>query len=298
MSQSSTQRLVYRAAYQYIGPFFENKLDKFEDLRRALRRAGMDISLRMYLSVSVFYALFGAISAMIFFGLLKFILGLSVIGINLPLTFIPIFGILTGITTYVVRLILPSTRIGERKRKLEASLPTASSYMAAMSSAGVTPDEIFFSLSRDEIGLFVSGDAKKISRDIKVFGLDIIRAIENASRRSPSTKYSSFLEGINATNTSGGDLQAYFENASETLMRDKIQEEKAYVELLGLFAELFLVACIVTPTFAVVLIAMVALQAQMDHTSLVTIVLALAVFLVPILQSMIIILVDGSQPVD
>ena len=81
-------------------------------------------------------------------------------------------------------------------------------------------------------------------------------------------------------------------------MRDKIQEEKAYVELLGLFAELFLVACIVTPTFAVVLIAMVALQAQMDHTSLVTIVLALAVFLIPILQSMIIILVDGSQPVD
>ena len=39
--------------------------------------------------------------------------------------------------------------------------------MAAMSSAGVNPDEIFYSLSRDEIGLFISEDAKKISIDAR-----------------------------------------------------------------------------------------------------------------------------------
>jgi flagellar protein FlaJ len=284
--------LIQRLAYQYIGRYFEDRLDRFEDLRRALRKAGMDISLRMYLSMAVFNALVGAIAVGLIFTILVFLFPF------IHPSFIPITAILAGITIYVIALILPTTRIGERKRKLEASLPTAASYMAAMSSAGVTPDEIFYSLSREEIGLFVSEDAKKISRDIKVFGLDIIRALENASRRSPSAKYSSFLEGINATNTSGGDLQSYFENASRTLMRDKIQDEKAFVELLGLFAELFLVACIVTPTFAVVLVAMVALQGAMDHTGLVTIVLALALFLVPILQSMIIVLVDGSQPVE
>jgi len=289
---SSTRRIIQRAAYQYIGPYFENRLDNFEDLRRTLRQAGMDISLRMYLSMSVFYGLASGFLTIILLTLLKIFFPV------IPITFIPISGILAGISVYFIMLIIPSTRIGERKRKLEASLPTAASYMAAMSSAGVTPDEIFYSLSREEIGLFISHDAKKISRDIKVFGLDIIRALENASRRSPSPKYSSFLEGINATNTSGGDLQSYFENASSQLMRDKVAEEKSYVELLGLFAELFLVACIVTPTFAVVLIAMVALQAAMTHTQLYTVVAALALILVPILQSMIIVLVDGSQPVE
>ena len=292
MSESSTKRMVQRIAYQYIGPYFEDKLDNFEDLRRTLRRAGMDISLRMYLSMSVFYAFLGAILSALFFTIF-------VILLHVPFTFIIISAILTFVSVYFIRLILPNTKIGDRKRKLEASLPTAASYMAAMSSAGVNPDEIFFSLSREEIGLFISEDAKKISRDIKVFGLDIIRSLENAARRSPSAKYASFLEGINATNTSGGDLQSYFENASQTLMRDKVQEEKAYVEILGLFAELFLVACIVTPTFAVVLVAMLALQSkQVIHNFLVTIVLAMTFALIPILQSMIIILVDGSQPVE
>ncbi|MCE7737636.1 MAG: hypothetical protein GPJ54_22285 [Candidatus Heimdallarchaeota archaeon] len=290
MTQRS--RVIQRLAYQYIGGFFEPRLDRFEELRKTLRKAGIDISLRMYLSMAVFRAALSAILVTIFVGLLKFFVP------AIPIPFIPISGILTGVLVYVIALIIPSTKVGERKRKFDASLPTAASYMAAMSSAGVNPDEIFYSLSRDEIGLFISEDAKKISRDIKVFGLDIIRALENAARRSPSPKYATFVEGINATNTSGGDLQAYFENASKTLMRDKIQTEKSFIELLGLFAELFLVACIVTPTFGVVLIAMVALQGTMTHTQLMTIILAVALMIIPIMQMMIMIMVDGSQPVE
>lgn len=289
---AGTNKLIMRLAYQYIGKYFEPRLSNYDELKRTLRKAGIDVSLRMYLSLTVFQALSGTVIVMVLMGLMKLILPV------ISIAFIPIVGIITGIAIYVLRLIMPSAAIGERRRKLEAGLPTAASYMAAMSSAGVTPDQIFYSLSSDEIGLSITDDAKKISRDIKMFGLDIIRAIDNASARSPSAKYSSFLEGINAVNTSGGDLQGYFENASKTLMRDKLQDEKAYIEVLGLFAELFLVACIVTPTFAVVLIAMVALQGTMDHQQQVTIVLGLTFLLIPILQLMIIVLVDGSQPLE
>ncbi|OLS25433.1 MAG: hypothetical protein HeimC2_18890 [Candidatus Heimdallarchaeota archaeon LC_2] len=290
MTQRS--RIIQRLAYQYIGGFFEPRLDRFDQLRKNLRKAGMDISLRMYLSMAVFYSIITAVLVTLLVGILKFFIDV------IPIPFIPISGILTGVIIYIIILIIPGTKIGERKRKFDASLPTAASYMAAMSSAGVNPDEIFYSLSRDEIGLFISQDAKKISRDIKIFGLDIIRALENAARRSPSPKYATFLEGINATNTSGGDLQSYFENSSKTLMRDKVQTEKAFIEILGLFAELFLVACIVTPTFGVVLIAMVALQGTMTHTALFTIILAVSLVIIPMMQLMIMIMVDGAQPVE
>jgi hypothetical protein len=43
---------------------------------------------------------------------------------------------------------------------------------------------------------------------------------------------------------------------------------------------------------------MVALQGTMGHTQLSGIVIAVAFFLIPILQAMIIILVDGSQPIE
>ena len=289
---AGSNKVVMRVAYQWIGKYFEPRLSNFESLKRDLRRAGIDISLRMYLSMSVFQAVIGFVSSLLLMVILK------LVSPTMPMAFIIIIPIIVSISMFFVRLAIPSTKISERKRKLDSSLPTAASYMAAMSSAGVTPDQIFFSLSSDELDMFVSHDAKKISRDINIFGLDIIRALENASIRSPSPKYTSFLEGINATNTSGGDLQSYFENASKALMRDKVQDEKGYIEVLGLFAELFLVACIVTPTFGIIFIAMIALQSTMSHTSLVTIVLGMAFLLIPILQMMIIILVDGSQPLD
>ncbi len=285
-------KMIQRYAYQYIGPLFESRLDSFESLRRDLRKAGMDISLRMYLSMAVFQSIIGFVLSLFFMIIIKLLIS------ALPITFIIIVPIIVAVSTYVIKLIIPSSKIGDRKRKIEASMPSAASYMAAMSSSGVTPDEIFISLANDDLGLFISHDAKKIVRDIKIFGLDIIRALENAAKRSPSVKYATFLEGINATNTSGGDLQGYFENASKALMRDKIQTEKGFIEILGLYAELFLVACIVTPTFAIILIAMVALQGGMDHSSLTGLVLLIGFVLIPIFQLVIIVLVDGSQPIE
>ncbi len=272
-----------------IGGIFENRLDKFEDLRRKLRRAGINKSLRMYLSSAVFYGIVVGVSTTILFGFLFFFIGVN------PIVAI-LMGIIFGISTYSGFFLYPSYQIGERKRLLEASLPTASSYMTAMASAGVTPDKIFMSLARDDIDLFIKEDAKKISRDIEIFNMDIIRALEAAARRSPSSKYSTFLEGIVSTFTSGGDLQMYFQSASEGLMRDKVATEKAFIENLGLMAELYLVACIVLPTFIVVVIAMMGLQGTFSHTTLTFVVIILTLFIIPVLQAVIILLVDGLQP--
>jgi archaeal flagellar protein FlaJ len=282
-------RVLDRLAYQYIGPLFEARLDKFEDLKRKLRKAGIDISLRMYLSTWVFNAILVGIATI--FLTFPFILFIGV-----PFIFLLLFPIFTALLTWAYALLNPGMKVGERKRKLESSLPTAASYMTAMASAGVTPDKIFLSLARDDIDLYIKHDAKKISRDIEIFNLDIIRALEAASRRSPSYKYSSFLEGIVSTFTSGGDLQMFFQNSSEGLMRDKVSQEKAFIESLGLMAELYLVACIVLPTFIVVMIALIALQGTMGHDGMTTIVFVLAFVLIPILQSMIMIMVDGLQP--
>lgn len=287
--QRKKSRVLDRLAYQYIGQHLESHLDSFEDLRRQLRKAGIDKSLRMYLSIAIFYSglvMFGTL----IFGLLVWLL------IPFPIIFIVILAIFAGILTYFSFTLYPSYEIGERKRKIENSLPTAAGYMTAMASAGVTPDKIFMSLSKDDIGLYISQDAKKITRDIEIFNLDVIRAIEAAAKRSPSAKYTSFLEGIVSTFTSGGDLQMYLQNTSETLMRDKVQTEKAFVESLGLMAELYLVLCVVTPTFAVVMLAMAALQGTMTHTVLTMSVLGIGVLITPILQMMIILLVDGLQP--
>ncbi|MCK4844354.1 MAG: hypothetical protein KAS95_01640, partial [Candidatus Heimdallarchaeota archaeon] len=193
-----SSKIIESISYSYIGRLIEPYLAEFDGLKTTLRKAGIDQSLRMYLSVRLFWAIILSIVSLVFLIAIKIAVATFnwVLVIMLP--------ILILITMFVFTWIYPSYLVGERKRKLEAALPTAASYMTAMASAGVTPDKIFLSLSREKIGEAIVKDAKKISRDIHVFGYDIVHALSEASLRSPSPKYSSFLEGVISTFTSGG----------------------------------------------------------------------------------------------
>ena len=287
-----------RLAYTYIGKYIEGRLDHYEDMRLRLRKAGINKSLRMYLAVAIFQSILVFLASFLLLLLISITLiitGSTISFFNLIFLVI-VIPIMFGIVTYLFNFFYPSYKINERKVKLEASLPTASSYMTALASAGVLPAKIFLSLSQDTVDLYIKSDARLISRDIEIFNMDIIRALESASRRSPSAKYASFLEGIISTFTSGGDLQIYLQSASQSLMRDKVATEKAFVDSLGLIAELFLVGCIVLPTFVVVVIAMLGINGSFSHSYLSVIVAGLAFFGIPLLQIIIVILVDGLQP--
>ena len=281
---------IDRIAYQYIGGLLEDHLDRFGDSKIQLERANIKKSLRMYLSVAIFWSIVGFFVSLILltaFNLLVFK--------ALPYIFIPLFSILVTIAILIYYLIYPGYVASERKRKIDSALPAAASYMAAMASAGVTPDKVFLSMAKQDLGL-ITEEASKIARDIELFNMDVVQAIEAAIKRSPSHKFGSFLEGIIGVFTSGGDLQIYLETMAANLMNDKINEQRTFIENLGLVAELFLVLCVVAPVFFVVMLAMVSMQGTWGPGTIL-IGAAIVVFVViPMLQAMILIMVDGLQP--
>ena len=278
--------------YLRIGHFIEPHLSRFEDLRRSLRKAGMNISLRMYLSNMIFWSV-----NTFFISFALFVLIWAIV-IQFSLIFIFLFSLLFSLTVAMGFIFWPSYVIGERKRKLESSLPTAAGYMTALASAGVTPDKIFLSMSREDIGMEMVEEAKKISRDVEIFGKDILHAISAASDRSPSPRYSAFLEGIVATFTAGGDLQAYLETSNRNFMQQKLQTEKAFIEALGLVAELFLVLGVVAPIFGMVIIAMLSIMATGGGNSALIIMGTLSYIVIPVGLLMILLMVDGMQPTE
>ncbi len=281
---------IDRLAYQYIGALLEEHLDRFADLKIQLEKANIRKSLRMYLSIAIFWSGIAFIAALIALILIKILVMPS-----LPAVFIPLFAIIAGLSVIIYYLVYPSYIASERKRKIESQLPAAASYMAAMASAGVTPDKIFLSIAKQDMGL-ITEEAAKIARDIELFNEDIVRALENAIKRSPSHKFATFLEGIIGVFTSGGDLQLYLETMSANLMQDKINEQRSFIESLGLIAELFLVMCVVAPVFFVVMLSMVSMQGAMAPGTILLITAVMTFVVVPMLQGMIIIMVDGIQP--
>ena len=253
-----SSKIIESVAYSYIGRFIEPYLAEFDGLKLTLRKAGVDKSVRMYLSVRIFWAIISSFVSLIVL-IAVWASNRKVEGKGISLILVFVLPILVLISMFVFTWVYPSYLVGERKTKLEAALPTAAGYMTAMASAGVTPDRIFLSLTKEKIGKAIVKDARKISRDIQVFGYDIVHALGEASLRSPSAKYSSFLEGIVGTFTSGGELQRYLEVSSETLMSDKVQSEKNFIDTLGIMAELFMVMGVVAPIFFIVILAMMSM---------------------------------------
>ena len=283
-----SSRIIESIAYSYIGRLVEPYLAEFEGLKMTLRKAGIDKSVRMYLSVRIFWAVILAIVSLIS------LIAIYIIVPDFSIILVIILPILVLTSMFVYSWVYPSYLVGERKRKLEAALPTAASYMTAMASAGVTPDRIFLSLTKEKIGEAIVKDARKISRDIQIFGYDIVLALSQASLRSPSPKYSSFLEGIIGTFTSGGELQRFLEVSTETLMSDKVQSEKNFIETLGIMAELFMVLGVVSPIFFIVILAMMSMLGGESGNS--TVMMAVLVYIIiPVSEMAIIVLIDAQQ---
>lgn len=284
-----SSKIIESIAYSYIGRLVEPYLAEFDGLKMTLRKAGIDKSVRMYLSVRIFWAIILAVVSLVS------LIAIKIIVPDFSIILVIILPILVLTSMFVYSWVYPSYLVGERKRKLEAALPTAASYMTAMASAGVTPDRIFLSLTKEKIGEAIVKDAKKISRDIQIFGYDIVLALSQASLRSPSPKYSSFLEGIVGTFTSGGELQRFLEVSTETLMNDKVQSEKNFIEVLGIMAELFMVLGVVSPIFFIVILAMMSMLGGSEGNS--TIMMAVLVYIIiPVSEMAIIVLIDAQQP--
>ncbi len=282
-----------RISYLRVGKLLEPVLPHFENLGKSLRKADMGVSLRMYLSMAVTITIFAAI--------LGFPLGIGIIYLftNSIIWWVALLvGILVPVATIVGFYVYPNYVAGNRKRSLESSLPTASSFIAAMASAGVAPDKAFLALANENIKLEVAKEAEKITRNIEILGYDLLSALELAAENSPSRVYSSFLEGLVSVVISGGDLTSYLTNETKMLMREKVREEKEFIESLGVVAELFLVIGVVTPIFFVIMLAVLAIMSSESGTQGTILMALLTYVLIPIGMSVIIVLIDGMQPTD
>jgi flagellar protein FlaJ len=127
-----------------------------------------------------------------------------------------------------------------------------------MSSAGVTPTEIFKSLSKQEIYGEIKEEAAWIYRDVALLGSDIVTAIKHNIRRTPSQRFKEFLQGLVVTVTSGGSLKSYFSVKAKQFMWENRQAQKQMQETLGIMAESY-----VTTAVAGVLLVLIIIPLMM-----------------------------------
>ena len=294
-------KVIRRVGYLRFGRFLESWIEKgrFERLNTSLKKAGMDISVRAYLGSAIFSSLLvGILSFIIVTASSVLLFQTTTPTADMQSQLIPslllgvVFGVIIAILAYIPFLYWPQMKATDRKILIEAGLPSTASYLSAMSSSGVPPNRLFYSLAGEaSVAPEISKESKRITRDIEIFGYDILKALRTASERSPSERFSKFLDGMSATVTSGGDLTFYLSAEAKALMKMKEEETKEFIEQLGVLSEIFMILGVVAPLFFVVIIAILAVISP-DVMLLSVIMVLLTYIIMPILLIVMILLIS------
>ncbi len=209
-----------------------------EALKASLESAHIEMRAGVYLSCAWLNTVLTAVvSTAVILNLIIFI--------QLDILFITIFLLIPVISTvgvYFYFMKMPYFKAKSRGKKIDLHLPYALNFISAMSSAGITPTEIFKSLSKQDIYGELKKEALWIYRDVSLLGQDIISAIKGNINRTPSTKFKEFLQGTVVTVQSGGALKPYFMSKADQYMRENRLVQKQLIESLGIMAECYVTA--------------------------------------------------------
>ena len=218
-------RIFGRAA-----PFFLKHVVEFKDY---LERAKIKIYPETYVSLMLFISFLTipvtivSIIVLYFFGFLPAIF----------LVPLPIY-VMIGF------FLIPLSKAGERASNLEREMPFVAAYISVMASGGIAPYTSFKRLAEVELMPAMRSEAREIIKDVEIFGIDPLTAIENAAKRNPLDIFKDFLAGYASTVIIGGDIGHFLERKAEDIFKTRAMRVKAAAERLGMLLETFIIVMV------------------------------------------------------
>jgi flagellar protein FlaJ len=272
-------------AWRTMGKYAKKKTDQLQVLDDSLLKAHMKIRPEEYLAFVLMTTLVAAIVGVV----IAIVLGVVVfglLGVGLVLRAL-VAGLAMGLLpmmAYFLLLGTPGSRAKGRARDINKRIAAAMSFISAMASADVNIDVIFKELSRQKVYGEISQEAAWITRDTELLGSDILTAIKKAAKRSPSTKFQDFLQGVITTSTSGGQLKPYFLLKAEEYQKENKLELKSQMETLGMLAESFVTVVVAFPLFLVLILAIMAIVGGSDPDFMILMLYLIVLGMIPISQ--------------
>ncbi|MDI6905751.1 MAG: type II secretion system F family protein [Candidatus Bathyarchaeia archaeon] len=185
------------------------------------------------------------VSLMFFVALLTLPVSITSIVILYSYGFIPII-FLVPFPFYVMIgfMLIPISRASERANSLEREMPFAATYISVMASGGIAPYTSFKRLAEVELMPAMRSEAREITKDVEIFGIDPLTAIGNAAKKNPLDVFKDFLSGYASTVIIGGDIKHFLERKAEDIFKARAMRVKAAAERLGMLLETFIIVMV------------------------------------------------------
>jgi len=225
------QDKIAAVSYRLFGkaaPYILRKI--FPTLKGSLERGGVKIYPETYISM------------MVFFTVITLPIAAVSVYLAVALNFLPLL-ILAVIPVFVVVgfVAVPMNNASDRSISLERELPFAAAYISVMSSGGIAPYDSFKRLTKVNLMPAMSKESRDIVKDVEIFGVDPLTALEVAAKKTPLDLFKDFLGGYASTVIIGGDIGHFLERKAEDIFRARALRVKAAADRLGMLLETFII---------------------------------------------------------
>ncbi len=188
----------------------------------------------------------------------------SVVSIIIALIsgFMPIL-LLVPLPFFVIAgfMVLPMSKAGDRATGLEREMPFAAAYISVMASGGIAPYSSFKRLTEVELMPSMRNEARDITKDVEIFGIDPLSVLESAAKKHPLDIFRDFLGGYSSTVIIGGDIGHFLERKAEEIFKTRAMRVKAAAERLGMLLETFIIVMVMMSLCFYILFAVNEIQA-------------------------------------
>jgi len=290
-SAGSIHILSYRLLNNRV-QFLYPKLGKLE---KTLKQSRIPIPYEVYVCSMVFFSLIAGLIGLAVGVAISFIVNIQ------PIAFAFILPIIAGagmaqITFFILQM-MPNINIKNRGSKLIEELPHFIGYMATLATSGLSLEGIFKAIASENTEEEIVKDAQFITRNIDVMGMDLVTAINDLIKRTPSGPYSEMLEGAIITVQSGGDLKEYFIATGKVQLEEKKMALKKSTDSLGVMAEMYTIMLIVFPLLAVIMLSIMAIMSPtLAGFDLMTLMNLLTYVMVPFFGLLFLFMMDSMVP--
>jgi flagellar protein FlaJ len=220
--------------YRVLG----ERLDRGEPdeiLADRLKQAGLNETPGMHRSVEILTSVFALVGALVG-GLVLFLFFLRIpdwylyLGLEVGITFGAVFA--------GFRFLL-STTITNRKDRLDRELPFSLSELSVLASTGTSPIRLMRRMAQRDHDPAMTAEFRKIVYKTDVQGKDLITALAETAKESPSTSVREAFWDLANMIHQGGDLDEYLRNKSDDVLKLKRLIQKEFIERLSTFLDMY-----------------------------------------------------------
>jgi len=217
----------------------------FDNIKEDLRKITSPIIISSYLSLILFCICLAFVFAILIAMFLLFFKA-SIVAVLLVVFLIPII-------IFISFYIYPSSARKSLEKNINQELPFLTIYMSAIATSGIEPSKIFSIIAVSNDYPFTRREIKKLINYINFYGYDLVSALRQMAKNSPSERLALLFDGLSTTITSGGELTAFLNKHSETLLFDYRLEREKYTQVAETFMDIYISVVIAAPMMLMML---------------------------------------------